>query len=140
MKTLLKNKENKIVYVIFILFLIILAFYIIKISEFSYPLPGDGADHWHWGQAMQNDKSILSYNVLFPQVPQMYPQGYHTLFVVFSNLTNININKTFLLLPVILYLFYFCSLYFFTKFITMRLMQFCQRLMKQTHRNSPRIW
>ncbi len=118
MKILLKNKENKIVYAVLILFLIILAFYIIKFSEFKYPLPGDGFDHWNFGQAIQNDQSILSYNVLFSEAPLMYPQGYHVLFVVFSNLTNISTNKTFLLLPVILYLFYFCSLYFFTKFIT----------------------
>lgn len=112
------KSETKITSLILLLFLIILSYLLITLNKFEYPLAGDGEDHWRLGEAIKDDQSLLSYNVLFPEAPQAYPQGYHTFFVVFSNITGILLQKIFLLLPVILYLFYYCTVYLFVKCIT----------------------
>lgn len=113
----MKNKDKIIVFV-FILFTIFTTFFLYGLSNFEYPLAGDGEDHWRIAQFIQKDESLLSYNNMFPQAPMFYPQGYHSLFVAISNLTGISLQQIFLFLPLILFLFFYCSLYIFTKQIT----------------------
>lgn len=112
------QKEKQAVLLISVVFLIILAFMILRFTKFEYPLTGDGGNHWQIGEAIQQDKTLMSHNVLFPKAPQDYPQGYHLLFVASSNLSGISLQKIFIFMPVILYIFYFCSLYLFAKFVT----------------------
>jgi len=91
---------------------------LVNFAKFEYPLIGDGEDHWKTAEKIQDEKSLLEKNVFFPKAPHMYPQGYPSYFVSISNITGMTLQETFILLPVIFYLFYFCSVYFLSKSIT----------------------
>jgi len=112
------ESDKKLKVLVGICFLLVISVSFLSLSQYNYILPGDSVFHWKHTSEIQREKKIIYHNAFFPEAPLWYPYGYHVVFAVISNITDLNLNLIFLYTPLIFYMFYFSVIYFFVKRLT----------------------
>ena len=85
--------------------------FLIVVNEAKYPLPGDALLHWRTSKEIMEKKSLDINNVIYPKAPFVGPKGYPLLNSEISSITGLSIDRIFILLPILLFIFYFLVIY-----------------------------